>query len=188
MEETKRKLPEGLYEATVPLRGNPAELREKMRHYVAPSTLGKAEDEEAAMRIIWPSIEQGQWLGVTWQYMVEQMRRERHDSEVIETDRMIKSKKQWFVVKAERQRYLLLCLLTLGLYCLFSQWPQVVRLEAPDTDDVPISVVTLYGGPQPIVDGVYRLLERKLVTTTIENNVEIIFPTQELINAVTKTA
>jgi len=187
MEETKRELPEGLYEITgQTIEGNPANLGGKMRRYLAPNTLGKAEDEEAAMRIIWPSIEQGQWVGVTWTYMVRQMLRERRASEALETEQMFRSKTQWLTVKAKRRRYLLLCLLTFGIYCLFAKWPKLVRLEVPGADDVPISVIPICG-PYAIADSVFRLLERELITTRLENGVEIFFPTQELIDAVTNT-
>lgn len=187
MEETKRELPEGLYEATVPLRGNPAELRGKMMRYLAPNTLGKAEDEESAMRIIWPSIEQGQWVGVTWKYMVKVMRTEQERAYAVEAEQMLKSKKQWLKAKAERQEYLFFCLLTLGVYCLFVKWPKLVRLETPNIDDIPVSVVPLYGA-SAIVEGVNRLLKKKLITIDFKDGFEIIFPTQELIDAVTKTA
>jgi hypothetical protein len=119
--------------------------------------------------------------------MMRQILQELREIYAIEAEQMFRSKIQWLTVKAKRQRYLLLCLLTFGIYCLFAKWPKLVRVEVPNTDDIPISVVPLYGGPQPIIDSVNRLLERELITTRLENGVEIFFPTQELIDAVTST-
>jgi len=69
----KYQLPDDLAEMPC----QPCEIR--FPKYALPMTIGKAESEEAAARIISFSQEAGEWTGVSWNQIIKMMKRDYED-------------------------------------------------------------------------------------------------------------
>lgn len=183
-----KKMASGLYqwEGEFPLLGEMPCRADQLRRivrYAAPSTLGKAEDEEAAVRLLWPSAHSGEWFSVTWLHLVTQMKGEYEVDQARECVKLHNLAER-YVTHQARQVYWLLSIATFGIYALFACYPMPNLQEVPDTD-LPFSLVPLYG-PQAIVGGIQRLISRQLVLVKKESDVEVLFPTPELVRAIAK--
>ncbi len=163
------------------------QLRKRFVPYMAPSTLGKAEDEEAAMRIIYPSIYHGEWVGVTLKYLVKKMQLE-FEAERAVANVVSHNINEDLEAEKARQRYVLLCVLTLGIYALFASWPKPNRKEVTyvppqHLNSMPVSVLPVYG-PDAIVNAISRLINQGLVKVKKEQDIEVLFPTPTLVKVV----
>ena len=165
-----------LYEMPV----RPKELARHVVAYLAPNSLGKAEDEEAAVRLVWPSVEADQWVGVTWERIVRQMQAEHEAECAVQAARNHNFEEEW-LVRARREKFWVLSVITLGVYALFANYPMPDLMAVPQHEEPAFSLVPLYG-PSCIVDAFSRLIDLSLIVVRKEGDTEVLFPTPELIS------
>ena len=150
-------------------------------HWALPNTLGKAESEEMAARILSFSQEIGEWIGVNRSAILVQVQEERdmcHRKDSNYQNSLYRQRHYRTALK----RYNLLC------YCTFGLWRQLINepihpgiIEIPDT---PISLVPSYG-LHVITHGISLLLGQELLRVERDNSGErVFFPTPLLIKRI----
>lgn len=154
----------------------------KIYPYVLIGTLGWAESEEAAARVITFSQQLDQWVGVSWPRILEMMQQDYELHQKSQEVRHHNLEKQWRVARELRRRRIF-CILTLGLYTLFVSKPTAQMHDEP-TEKVPVSTIFLMG-PQGVVNGIHELIEKGMLRHVQEDKgesiLDVFFPTPALI-------
>lgn len=150
-------------------------------HWALPNTLGKAELEEMAARILSFSQEIGEWIGVNRSAILVQIQEERDMWHRKESNyqNILHRQRQY---KTALEKYNFLC------YCTFGLWRRLVdepihpgMIEIPDT---PLSLVPCYG-LHVITEGINLLLGEELLRIERDNFGEkVFFPTPLLIKRI----
>ena len=176
---------EGLFAVEEQMPCSPKDI--KVWPYCLPSTLNRAEREEAAARILTFSQKLDQWVGVSWPQLVEMM---KHDYELEQKANAIRRhnmEEEWRVANELRRRRTL-SIITLGLYALFVEKPSA-QLKEELTEKVPFTIVFLMG-PNAVIEGIHELVERGFLQHVQEgdgeNKMSIFFPTPSLVNQIMK--
>lgn len=158
--------------------------------YALPSTLQRAEREEAAARILTFSQQLDSWVGVSWLRLVEVMREElkQHQQWNIDCENVHRHNcKEWYRFNAAVRKYRILCILTLGLYALFVGKPTKQLQELPTFDSLPFSTLFIFG-PSYVVEGIHELVDGGMLKCVQEgegdNAIDIFFPTPALITTI----
>lgn len=154
-------------------------------HYALPSTLDRAEREEAAARILSFSQQLDQWVGVSWRRLAEMMQKDYETHRSIVEARNHNFDEQLRVQRAGRKHYIL-CALTLGIYALFVAKPTAQMREVPYAK-LPFSGIFLLG-PQNVITGIHELLENGLLRQVTEGEgesaIDVFFPTPALVSRI----
>ncbi|MDP2741665.1 MAG: hypothetical protein Q8O66_03210 [bacterium] len=156
-------------------------------YYFLPATLGRAEQEEAAARIISFSHKLNQWVGVSWSKIVEMMG-EDLEKEAVANEKLACHNEVMDIWFRQLYRYFWLCVLTLGIYGLFRQKPQRPGLAEKEKQkqDTPFSGIYLFG-PGHVLGGIQELIGRKMLvheklpTNDDERMLDVFFPTPVLV-------
>lgn len=150
-------------------------------YWALPNTLGKAELEEVAARILFFSKELGEWVGANRSAILTQVQEERDMYHKKENNYQNSLYRQHHY-KTALKRYDLLCYYTFGLWRQFVDEPiNPGLIEIPDT---PISLVPSYG-LHVITQGINLLLDRELLRVERDNLGEkVFFPTPLLIKRI----
>lgn len=155
-----------------------------MGAYFMPSTLGNADTEEAAARILLFSKQLDSWVGVSWLRLVQQMQEDLEQDQRYREAQQAQQERKWAHERKLWQRKLW-CVFTLGLYALLVKRPVLDEQELPTAP--PFSLIFVMG-PQKVVDGIHRLLERGMLTQQNvgegEDETEVFFPTDKLISTI----
>lgn len=179
MKELKR----GLFVLEEVMPCAPEKIGRHVAKYMIPNALGHAEHEEAAARILCPSIAEKQWVGVSWMYIVEQMRKEFDADRAIRNAQAHNFEEEHFVLRDRLTRYWLATVLTLGIYALFAEYPRPDFIAVPNADDLPFSIIPLYG-PDAIIKSIWWLIEKSLVVEKACGDDKVLFPTPALVQAI----
>jgi hypothetical protein len=178
-----REIEKGLFVAEEPMPCRPEALT--IYPYVLVSTLGRAEQEEAAARILSFSQRLGQWVGVSWKRLAEMMIAEFETMQKIEEARRHNWEEKGRVHEAMRS-YHLLSMLTLGIYMLLRSKPTAQLKEEP-REKLPFSGIYMFG-PDHVATGIRELLEtgmlRQMTESDGESTVDVFFPTPTLIERI----
>jgi hypothetical protein len=153
--------------------------------YALPSTLDRAEQEEAAARILSFSKQLDRWVGVSWSRLAEMMQKDYKLYQRIEEARRRNSDEQWRFQCAMRRHHIL-CTLTLGIYTLFVEKPTAQMCEEP-RERVPFSGIFVFG-PKHVVVGIHELIERGMLRHVQEGEgesaIDVFFPTPALVSCI----
>ncbi|MBI3255569.1 MAG: hypothetical protein HYZ63_01210 [Candidatus Andersenbacteria bacterium] len=177
-----RQISDGCFACEEEMSNRPGDL--KISRWALPATLGRAEPEEAAARILHFSQQLNTWVGVSWPRLVQMMKEEYEAHE-----RFNAANEQRYREREQKvRRYMVLCILTLGIYALFAPKPTEVPSDLP-ADDLPFTGIFPFG-PQHVVTGVQELLRdgliRSEVTAEGEEGIQVFFPTCELVRRILK--
>ena len=150
-------------------------------YWALPDTLGRAELEEVAARILFFSQEAGEWIGVNRSAILTQVQEERdmcNRKESNYQDSLYRQQRY----KTALEKYRLLCYYTFGLWQRFVEEPiNPGIIEIPDT---PISIVPCYG-LNVITQGINLLLDQELLRVESDTFGErVFFPTPLLITRI----
>lgn len=154
--------------------------------YFLPATLGRAEQEEAAARILSFSHQLDQWVGVSWPKLVDMMKEDFKKDEAVRKilNRHNERMREWY---RQLHSHFWLCIFTLGLYGLFVKKPQRPRDEKEEEVDVPFSIIYTHG-PDSIVEGIKELVSRNMLKHIDkeegENAILVFFPTPALVSRI----
>ncbi|TSC58812.1 MAG: hypothetical protein Greene041619_358 [Candidatus Peregrinibacteria bacterium Greene0416_19] len=150
-------------------------------HYLMPNTIGRVEQEEAAARILSFSRDIGEWTGVSWNQLVDQMRGEYEEQRKLdEWNRAFHEMMDNYGRKV--QVHFRLSVLTLGVYALLVQKPQRPGAERPQVH-LPFSGIFAFG-PGHVVTGIHELLQKEFLqmqTDEVEGT-DIFYPTPKLVH------
>ena len=181
MSEIAQEVAPGLFAVEEEMPCEPSDIR--VTHYELPgaATLGRAERDEAAARILSFSQKAGRWVGVSSSRLDEVMDEEYAVSQVIAHAR--KSAKQ-----AEKV-YKRLRILTCGLFPKFTKWPMLEVCEIA-TKAIPRTSI-YFTGRGFVEDGLEELVEsgmlRKVeVADEYQAGVHVFFPTPALVSLVSR--
>ncbi len=173
----------GLYEMEERDRNQMPCSPDKIRilYWALPNTLGKAELEEAAARILSFSQESGEWVGVNKSAILAQIQDERDMYRRGEKNHRKNLYRQQQYRKAMK-KYDLFCFFTFGLWRRWKDKPEQPRVI--DITEAPFTVVPIYG-LQAISQGINLLLDKELLRAERGNFGErILFPTPLLIQRI----
>jgi len=175
---------EGLFKIEEEMPCLPSEIG--IGHYFLPNTLGRAEKEEAAARILYWSKKVGEWVGVSWQKVSEEVIAEyEKNKEINEANSRNMEKIRRYNTKVS-DRHRKICW-TLCLYALFSKKPVRPELEEVPEHDLPFSCIFTHG-PQFVPAGINELLDENLIRKEErgegEDGFTVFFPTPKLISRI----
>ncbi len=153
--------------------------------YALPSTLNRAEREEAAARILSFSKKLGQWVGVSWTRLAEMMQADYEAHQTLIRLRQNNAQKQETYLQA-RRNYILLSLITLGIYALFASKP-VMELQEPPSENLPFSGIYVFG-PNHVITGIHELVDSGMLKREEigegDGALDVFFPTPSLIQRI----
>lgn len=174
---------EGLFAVEEQMPCSPKDIA--IYHYALPSTLDRAEQEEAAARILSFSQQLDQWVGVSWRCLVEMMQKDYEKYRLVEEARSHNFDEQWLVQDAVR-KYYILCALTFGIYALFVAKPTAQMREVPEVEILFSGIFAF--GPHHVVTGIRELLERRMLRQVTKdegkNAFDVLFPTPTLVSRI----
>lgn len=181
------QIQEGLYavEEKMPCPPNAITLY----RYAIPSTLGRAEQEEAAARILSFSQQLNQWVGVSWHRLVEMMSEEYKAYCSIQKAQIHNSDEQCRLNRAVR-KYYIVCALTLGIYAFFVAKPEAQLCKVPEEAQIPLSGIFVFGmfGLNHVMIGINELIEKGFLQRVTEGEGEdafdVFFPTPSLLSLI----
>ncbi len=159
-----------------------------VRHYVLPLTLDRAEQEEAAARVLAFSQELDQWVGVSWRRIAETMK-EDYDAYMAILAARDHNLNEQAVQQRGMQRYYIFCILTLGIYSFFVEKPTQQMREVPDEKTLPFTGIFAFGLRHVIV-GIHELIEKGFLRRVTEsegegeNAFDVFFPTPALVSRI----
>lgn len=151
---------EGIYLMKKELPCSPKDIR--LLKYALPSTLGNAEAEEVAARILMFSRERGQWVGVSYNKLIQVM------EDDLEKERLAQEKWAQEVMEYNRTRQK--HILTLGL----SKKPKL-----PVKKEMPFSLISVTG-LWPLKKGLAQLIENEWVNVYES----VLYPSESLIRRI----
>ena len=174
-----KEIQTGLYEVEEQMPCSPTDIGINL--YALPATLDRMEREEAAARILSFSKELNQWVGVSWQRLIQQMQKdlEEHQADQNEVE-------DYHRVLQEFRKYRLLNFLTLGLYSRFIKKPVVP--EFPEYN-LPFTGIFLWGA-EHVITGIRELTEAGMLRIETEEGgeseeaLDVFFPTPALIQRI----
>jgi hypothetical protein len=173
----------GIYAVEEAMPCSPRDIR--VRHYMLPQTLERAESEEAAARILSFSQQLNQWAGVSWPRLMERLQWE-YEAQQLRTAVQTRNRDERWRVQSAMQKYFWLCVLTLGFYAFFAKKPQA-DLRPEPACDVPFSGALLVG-PEPLIGGLHELVESGMLRREDEGEGQsattIFFPTSKLVSRI----
>ncbi|MSR85449.1 hypothetical protein EXS71_03400 [Candidatus Uhrbacteria bacterium] len=200
-----RELQSGIFETTETLPRSPSDIG-PIHPYCLVGRLQRAEPEEAAARILTFSQNLGQWVGVSWKRLVEQMhtdyKLDREGTEALrEYDRRCDVRQRHIV--RSNLALLLIAVASIGLglainpivgvaFCFIFvalHWSILGKMTpkkpvAPVRPNLPMSVI-YFMGPQAVVNGIHELVKLGMLRTeTIgagDEEQTIFFPTAQLV-------
>lgn len=133
--------------------------------YLVPGGLGSREAEEAIARLLWFSKEEGTWVGVSYEKLLDEIFKdvkkwkECKDKEIQLNEIEFKNK------------------ITFGLY----QKLKKVEVSPPKWDELPFSLL-FSKGVHPFEKGMVELLDKKWVEFKRIGKTTFVFPKKELID------
>lgn len=157
--------------------------------YAFIGTLNKQEKEEAAARLLTICKDAGQWIGVKWKDLAQQM-----TSEVEMSEKVRNISKENFSLRnqfdTELHKWKRANLLTFGIYSLFVAKPVEPIYQEELEWEIPFSQITTLGviGLQNVINGLHMLIEEGYVEKKREGDGDIFSPTIKLLDAVSKFA
>ena len=153
--------------------------------YVIPNTLGKTELEEAAARILIHSQICDQWVGVSWNKILIELRSEYSLLQARDVARSQNTTRKKAYTASVR-RYNRWKVWTFGVSTFFMEKPELIQVEIPDGPDVQFSV-THMKGPRVLASAIRSLIEAEmLIEGGDDENNPFFVPTLKLINAVAR--
>ncbi len=170
---------DGLFAVEDVMPCNPCDIR--IGRYALPSTLQRAEREEAAARIISFSQKLNTWVGVSSLRINLMM-----SSELEQYLRWVNQKELNHEVRLMMRRHHQLCIITLGIYALFVKKPTVQTQEVPKFQ-IPLSGIFMFG-PEHVARGIRELVSNGMLKCVVEGegdkSYEIFFPTPKIISTI----
>ncbi len=153
-------------------------------HYALPNTLDRAEQEEAAARILSFSQQLDRWVGVSWPLLIKMMKKDLEESERINAIQQHNFKEQERVQRTTRWHYVL-CIITFGIYAIFASKP-MAQMKETSKKKLPFSGIFLFG-PDHVITGIHELLKKKMLRRVTMGKFDVLFPTPTLISQIMKT-
>ncbi len=182
-ENAMNEIQKGLFLMEEKMPCSPRAIR--IGHYFLPATLGRSEQEEAAARVISFSHQLDQWVGVSWLKIVEMMKGD-YGKDVAIRKNQGQGDERMDAWRRQMHRRFWLCILTLGIYGLFTREPQCL-VQKEDRLNMPFSGIYLFG-PQHVITGIQELLELEMLKKVTEgegdNAIDVLFPTPALISRI----
>jgi len=173
----------GLFAVEDTMPCNPRDIR--IGHYALPSTLQRAEREEAAARILTFSQQLDSWVGVSWSRLSQMMREELEGFQTWNKAQRHNHEEEWRFAAVAR-KYHILCIVTLGLYALFVAKPKKQLREVPEFN-MPFTGIFICGSGH-VVEGIRELIDGGMLKHVKEgegdNARDIFFPTPTLISTI----
>ena len=155
--------------------------------YVALGKLQRAENEEAATRLLVFSEQEGQYVGVPWnvvmiQYAVEfkEMLME-NEKRSIET---VNYNQRYNLYLKQRSVYVKKARFTFGISLLFTTKPTMpvfTPTQIPEKNYYSV-MVELMSDPQELINAFWWLIKEGLVIKENHNDVDYFFPTPALVS------
>ncbi|MBD3359370.1 MAG: hypothetical protein GF365_01520 [Candidatus Buchananbacteria bacterium] len=177
----------GIYKLKAKMPFTPQEF--KIPKYHLSQTLGSAEQEEVAARLIVACQQEGIWCGISIPFLFDQIREDCENYAKNNQDRMniqARNRKLQMVYERKKSNYKFLCFCTLGLYSLFVQKPVPPNYLAVPEFRGPSSLVYFWGTDK-ITQGINALGKRGFIEIKrTKEHIDVIFPTKSLLNAVAK--
>lgn len=162
----------------------PAEAKNlHLQKYVAIEAFGNAEAEEAAVRLLFFSKQEGNFVAISWPDIMQVWIDEFKEYHAINEAKSANWDAERTFEKAMKS-YRAKVVLTLGLGYFFIQKPmkaQTVSVEENLTKNLFSSTLMFgAGNPQSLVNGFWKLIDKGLVEKKSENGVDYFFPTPAL--------
>lgn len=180
----------GLYALppTLNLTGSPMQLQ--IQRYAAIDCLGNAEMEEGAARVLMPSVERGQWFGVSVSSVIKEIQVD-HDAFFAAQDARQRNDKKRDEYRRSQTLYVALSFLTLGIYAIFAKKPMLKLEVVPKAPDF---MTIAWINPKSIINGIHRLVHQyKLLEMVVLNEGQgddkedaVLFPTARLVAFLSK--
>ena len=173
----------GLYllEETMPC----SPRRISVGRYAIFSTLGRSEKEEAAARVLFPSVELGQWVGISWKRICQIMRDDYNKFFEVSEAREYNRKEELRAAK-EMVTYRKWRFWTLGIYTWFVKKP-MAQLRAVNQAGLVFTTIVIQG-PDEVVRCTHELIEEGLLLMVSEGEgetaLDVLFPTPALISII----
>lgn len=171
----------GTYAVTEEMPHQPDEV--PVYRYLAPNTLGNAETEEAAARLVIFCQSAGLWCGMGTRNLVTQLRKDEADT-VTYHEAMAAYQSAMEAYQSDLVRHSRKTLLTLGIYRLFVPAPKPPEIKEPAQPYLTVTVL----GFDYLWAGFSQLIERGLVVKTRDeqHNEDVLYPTAQLVRALGK--
>lgn len=163
----------------------------QLQKYLASSTLGNAEKEEAAVRLLIFSQEKKEYVGVPWGKVASEWfneAREYTKQAELYSAKYNEFQNQLLIFYKKNKDYENLAWKTLGLSLLFIKKPTVPVFDTPlvpKKDSHSITLELGLGDPQKLIDAFLDLIEEGLIKTEILNDTDYFFPTPILVSKIT---
>ena len=177
-----QEIPPGLYPYEGEMPCTPRSIN--IYHYLIPSTLGKAEKEEAAARINFFSQQLDHWVGVSWGRLAEMMQEDldlRQQVQAVNHHNF----EEYQRIRKEKVKYYAFSALTFGLYAIFVKRPVPQLQDSPG--QLPLTTLFLTGS-QPVIAAIHQLIDEGLLSLKTqgseEDPIDIFFPTPQLIERI----
>jgi hypothetical protein len=139
-------------------------LEIELLQYQVPCKAGTPEMEEVIARLLWVSKEEGEWVGVSYKKLTDQI------FEDIKKYRECRKKEAFLKEINQKNR------LTFGLYGRIKK----VEVDLPRWDELPFSLL-FSKGVRPFEKGVIELLDKKWIELRKVGKETVLFPKKELI-------
>lgn len=176
-----KEIKPGLFEMSEAMPCNPRKLC--VPHYALPNTLGHAEPEEAAARLIVASQWAGQWVGVSLRALMESLKSD-YDTHHRFCEEMSQYHEDMWAWQRKCSNRFWFCILTLGIWALTSKPEKPKMVKRPE---LPFSGIFLFG-PDHIVVGLHELMGNDMIKVIPfgegDNQTDVIFPTEKLVRRV----
>jgi len=162
----------------------PAKASElSLQKYMAIGAFGNAEAEEAAVRLLFFSKEQGNFVAISWPDIMQVWIDEFKEYHAINEAKNANWDAENAFAKAMRS-YRTKIVLTLGIGYFFISKPikaDAIEVEGQLTTNI-FSPTLMFGAgnPQSLVNGFWKLIEKGLVEKKSEHGVDYFFPTPQL--------
>lgn len=156
-----------------------------LQKYVAIGAFENAEAEEAAVRLLVFSKEQGNFVAISWTDITQVWLDEFKEYHAINEAKNANLNAER-VFEKQMKSYRLKMLLTFGLGYFFTLKPikpQMISVEEKLTQNL-FSPTLMFGlgNPQSLVNGFWKLIEKGLVEKKSENGLDYFFPTPALVS------
>ncbi len=170
---------------------NASELR--LVKYTAMGTLGRAENEEAAVRLLMFSQQNGEFVGVPWNVVMLQWLNEAKEyakQDEVYNKRHNQFQRELREYEKQRRAYIRFAWKTLGISRLFTKHPFMPMFVAPSQPkSLPHSVTLMlgFGNPQDLINAFWQLIDEGLIGKENHNEVDYLIPTPALVSRLTNS-
>lgn len=175
---------DGLYEIEDEMPCQPSQIGVGM--YFLPSTLGRAEREEAAARVLTFSKQMNVWVGVSWSRLATMMQEDLEKIIAANKLREQETRAHW-AYQAATRRYKKFATFTLGISTLFMEKPAPSQKNNDGDERLPFTIMSVFG-PQAVINGVHELIAdemlKKVDVGEGDNAFSVFFPTSKLISRI----